>query len=39
MAWVQKQSGLIKMEGSATNLGGASTFKSRECFMEANLDN
>jgi hypothetical protein len=32
MSWVQRPSGLIKMEGSASA-------KSRECFMESNIDN
>jgi hypothetical protein len=33
MAWAQRPSGQIKMEGSA------SAFKGRECFVDANIDN
>ena len=33
MAWAQRPSGQIKMEGSA------SAFKVRECFVDANIDN
>ncbi len=39
MAWVQRTSGLIKVEGSASAFKGLCLDLDRECFVEANIDN
>jgi hypothetical protein len=39
MAWVQRPSGLIRMEGSASAFGGSYLRLGREYFMEANINN
>jgi hypothetical protein len=39
MAWVQRPSGQIKVEGSARAFRGSYFGYSRECFIEANIDN
>ncbi len=39
MVWVQRQSGLIKVEGCANTFKRVYLDYGRECFMEANIDN
>jgi hypothetical protein len=39
MAWVQRQTGIIKVEGSASALNGSYLVKGRECCIEANINN
>ena len=39
MAWMQRPSGLIKVDGSASALWGNDTGLGRECFVEANVNN
>ncbi len=38
MAWVQRQSGLVKAEGSTSALRGNYLGEGRECFIEANIN-
>jgi hypothetical protein len=38
MAWVQRPSGLIKVEGSASAFRGSYLGLGRECFIEANIN-
>ena len=38
MAWVQRPSGLIKLEGSASAFKGSHLKKGRECGIEPNID-
>ncbi len=39
MAWVQRPSGLIKVEGSASALKGTNLLRDREWGIEVNTNN
>ncbi len=39
IAWVQRPSGLIKVEGSARAFKGSYLVKGRECDIEVNINN
>ncbi len=39
MAWVQRPSGLIKVEGSARAFNGSYLEEGRECGVKVNIDN
>jgi hypothetical protein len=39
MAWVQRPTGLIKVEGSASSFKGSDHEKGRECGIEVNIYN
>jgi len=39
MAWVQRPSGLIQVEGSASTYRGSNLGYRRECFIESNINN
>jgi hypothetical protein len=39
MAWVQRPSGLIKAEGSASAIKGCYLVKGKECDIEVNINN
>ncbi len=39
MAWANRPSGVIKVEGSASALNGSYLVKGRECGIEANINN
>ncbi len=39
MAWMQRPSGLIKVEGCESAFRGSYLGEGRECFTEVNVDN